>query len=531
MSSHFDKIQQLASALNKTIENEEKMLVSVLAKKASKNAGQFPYDQTIGAMSIVLSRMEENNKIFISRAELKDLYNKSFSRNTRFAEIFKSELGELNKLASSKYAEKHEEGEVATYEGDSVLINALDAVFDNNASLKMYSKKAANKAEKTVMNTFEAWNIRPNHLGVEAGNEKLLIVRADYETPKGLTSVFVPVLLNKEEIVDCDMFVGNSATEEINNTNVKNYLLNNAGLKLNIKAESLLELLSKAAVEQREVSAAELALTRLNAKKANTGEFSGQIIGLELNPEPIKDVEVQKSSEFSSFEKVFESPAGKACVAFGKEKVKMAGNVIARELTSFGFKNPQIAVAKSDKNSVFYSVALDGGRLGFTVPMKMDKITLPNVMLCNGSVMSFNKDEINNLKVENITDYQAAALASPLCDTKPSQLVNEIRAALKAGNYMHAEDALNVLASAGDEKAYAVGLDLFLHGQNVVETEKSTCSNPITSKASQHPICSHTGLPIHKVYQDKMGNCRPLHRRGQEESKEGGFFMNSKVFV
>jgi hypothetical protein len=50
------------------------------------------------------------------------------------------------------------------------------------------------------------------------------------------------------------------------------------------------------------------------------------------------------------------------------------------------------------------------------------------------------------------------------------------------------------------------------------------------SKVSEHSICGHTGLPIHKVFQDKNGNCQPLYRRGMDETYEGASFMNAKIF-
>jgi hypothetical protein len=52
----------------------------------------------------------------------------------------------------------------------------------------------------------------------------------------------------------------------------------------------------------------------------------------------------------------------------------------------------------------------------------------------------------------------------------------------------------------------------------------------VKSSSSEHPVCGHTGLPIHKVYQDDGGNCRPLYRRGMDETYEGASFMNAKIF-
>lgn len=52
----------------------------------------------------------------------------------------------------------------------------------------------------------------------------------------------------------------------------------------------------------------------------------------------------------------------------------------------------------------------------------------------------------------------------------------------------------------------------------------------IKNSTSEHPICSHTGLPVHKVFQDKDGNCQPMYRKGMDETYEGASFMNAKIF-
>lgn len=65
---------------------------------------------------------------------------------------------------------------------------------------------------------------------------------------------------------------------------------------------------------------------------------------------------------------------------------------------------------------------------------------------------------------------------------------------------------------------------------NVKEVEACKCDLLIkNAKNSKHPICGHTGLPINKVYTDKHGNCRPLFRRGQDESFEVGSYMTAKI--
>lgn len=151
-------------------------------------------------------------------------------------------------------------------------------------------------------------------------------------------------------------------------------------------------------------------------------------------------------------------------------------------------------------------------------------------MICNGSPAPFTKESVNQLYVQNQSDFKAAASASPMFDLKPNELIETIKQAMNDENHAKAQDALNVLRSLGDAKIYALGFQAFLQGLGNKKEAQTSCSKPIKTASSSHPVCSHTGLPIHKVYQDKDGNCRPLYRKGMDETYQGGFFMNAKIF-
>src|SRR6202020_487113 len=86
--------------------------------------------------------------------------------------------------------------------GDQVLANALESVFDPSIPLKQYSQAIANRALKSVASTLNIWNLTPAKLSVSDGNQKFLVIQADYETPKGLTSFYVPVETNKNQVAD-----------------------------------------------------------------------------------------------------------------------------------------------------------------------------------------------------------------------------------------------------------------------------------------------------------------------------------------
>jgi hypothetical protein len=533
----LDKIKQLVGSLAKSVDDNERIATPILAAKLAKAVIAYPGDQTIGAMSRVVSKMASNNTLFIRKGELKTLYGKLYSRNTKFAQLFQAELGVTDALATPQIYERDESTkEVNPFQvGDPILANALNSVFDKYTPLKLYSQDLANKALKSVASSLDAWNLRPTSLTVDSGNEKFLVIKADYETPKGVTSFYVPIETRNDRIVEAAVFMGNAGPQELNHTSIKTYLTSLAGQKLKIDGTSILNVLTKAASENRDVSDAEIALTKLTATRQGKSEFfQNQIVGQKMATASAKDVELPKYNEFSSFEEQFTSPYGQASWQFGADKVKTAREHIVRELLGYGHKNPQVTVSKTDEHTIFCSVSLDAGRVGFTVPVKVSegKVVKPSLMLCNGSVSAFSKDGINGLYVSNSSDFKAAAAASPLFGLGTNDLLNNLRTALAEGNSDKAEDALNVLASAGDVKAYATGFQMFKDGLLNVKTASSehTCSKMMKTSSSEHPICTHTGLPVHKVYQDKDGNCRPLYRRGMDETYEGAIFNNSKIF-
>src|SRR6478609_3229080 len=88
-----EKLNQLVGFIAKNMDDNEKLATPVLAAKLAKCVESFPHDQTIGAISTVIDKMALNEKLFIRRADLKSLYNKLYSRNTKFAELFQNELG------------------------------------------------------------------------------------------------------------------------------------------------------------------------------------------------------------------------------------------------------------------------------------------------------------------------------------------------------------------------------------------------------------------------------------------------------
>ena len=302
----IDNMNELIISLAKTIDNNEKIATPKLSVKLAKCLEAYPEDQTIGAMSRVIDKMANNNVIFIKRSELKDLYNKLYSRNSKFSELFSEELGIKKEAKELKLAgEKLEDKNIDSYKyADPILSNALNSVFDKKIPLKLYSEDLAKKAEHKIQRKLNLMNVAALKVQIDNGNDKFLIVKADYETPKGVTSVYIPVEVINNNVSEPNAFVGNGSPEDLTQENITNYIMLNAGNKLKIASANILDALVKANTENRNISGAELALIRLNAsRKTQSDFFDNQIVGLNIEKEARKDVEISKSNEYHHLKK------------------------------------------------------------------------------------------------------------------------------------------------------------------------------------------------------------------------------------
>jgi hypothetical protein len=526
----FNKMQKIVSSLAKSVDDNERLAVPFLNMKLKSLASDYPNDQTIVMVSDVISKLA-NRQMFITRAELRSIYAKMHSGRTKFAELMEDELGKKDELKAPTYAPAHVEPLKNLENTDSVLTNALANAFDNKVQLKSYSKEAAEQAKFMVSLNLDSWNIKASKLEVESGNESFIVVKADYDTPKGVTSILVPVEITKGKALSPSVFMGNTGPQDLNHAKIKEYILSQAGKTLKVNAKDIVKTLSKFANPGTELTNAELAVTKLNATKELGAEF-GQITGLELNPEPKNLViSLPQSAEVGSFAAKFESPLGIAEFKFGKDKVILGKNVVGRQILGFGFNEPKITVMGSDENSIFYAVSLYGGKTSFRVPVKFsaNKALSPDILICNGSISSFNKASINDLLASDEKDTKVSCVTSSMYGLKLSELVDNVRSAMVERNFAKAEDALNILKES-DDKAYQSALVIYVNGLSSKKAEESKCSMVVKSGTSTHPVCGHTGLPLHKTYQDVNGNCLPLYRRGMDETYEGNFFLHSKVF-
>jgi hypothetical protein len=537
-----NELKNTLNVLSKLIDDGEPVLLSPFAEKLASASENYPEDKTIGVMAGIVAKMTEGKKLTISRSEVKSLYNKLYTTNTKFSELFSHELGQVEKLATVKTYDRNQYTEDLSivkeaFEKvvDPSLANALDNAFGN--PVRGYTAKLAETAKSAAAR--ECACVRANaKIEVVSGDETVIITRASWETPKGQTSIFIPVEISYGKVVPPCVFVANAGVQDISRENIEEYIVANTGKKLVISEQLVLKTVKTAqrGSEEDLISDVDLALTKLNAEKEGKAElFANDILYQTVEVEP-KNLTVQtpkyNDNGLESFAKSFDTPIGIANFQFGKEKVNLGRSVVSNKLNQLGIKNHQVSVFACDDDSITYAVAVNDGRLAFRVPLSIQsgKVIDPTIMIAAGSIESFSQEGMRALNTREARDYKTAAVASPLYGLKASELVEIVRVAVGENHYAKAEDALNVLSEAGDSKAYNTAFAAYTSGLgNKKAAEVQKCKMIVKNSSSKHDICGHTGLPLHKIYVDKNGDCHPAYRQGMDDTYEGAYLQNHKI--
>lgn len=536
----------LTRTVNRAVEalhQGEKFPVPVLAVRAEKAAQANPHDVGIVTASNVLKKMASDNKTFISRKELNDIYERLNAPNSKLADLFAEEL-DRKPLQGPTFMRRSdfEDSPVTTdytKVGDSLLINALSTIFDEAPEAKLYSNKDAIKAKQACAAQLLAAGFEPKSVDVFTGQSDFIVCQASYETPKGKSNVLVPVELKEGRALLPTLFLTRFGFVEIAPEALKDHIVSTAGKNFKVDGEKLLNVLASAKYGVLEpVNDVELALMRVNASKETPMEHSINGVLYQQIEDANPNIELPKVAlepEHEAFAKRLVSPAGLAKHMFGDRLVTAGANMLTRKMYEFGFGHTQIAVAGVEDDTIIYSVAVDRAA-GFKVPVKVrdNRVLHPTIAIASGELGEFSKKGLSQLMKEAVVDTRAIAQSSPVYNLKPSELMKQVRDGIAEGNMFKAEDAIDALADVDpDAQKRAIALLIESNNPETIEkvaSEQRGCKMVVGSNTSNHPICGHLNLPLHKVYQDKNGDCHPLYRKGMEETNEGGAtFMFHKI--
>lgn len=521
------------TAFARYLEENEKLSLPLFALKLGQAHRSHPEDYTIGMLNTVVSKMAmKTDKLFISRAEVKDLYEKFYARNNKFAQVFTDELGIVapiaEPLAAAPIETSFEDSMASALEevSDTHLTNALTHAF--GGEYQGYTEAAGKQAVSACRDAMQMYGFNSVKTAVSCGDKGIIVCSASFETPKGTSTVLVPVQMVEKRASFPSVFVGNQGVSEINKSNLFSYLTSEAGKKLSVRPDEVLAASITAQGGADEISDVDLAVLKMNASENTEIPYSApSIMGItveEINPNLILNVPEIKDEAFESLANQFGSELGFASFKFGKETIAAGHRVVRQALSNAGMEIYNLALTSCDDETLNYSVS--NNTVAFKVPVKIEggRAFPPSILICNGSVQALDQETISALSSTSGFDRVASISSSPVYGSKPSELVAAVRSAMAEGNYAKAEDALNVLSECDDEKAYAAGMQAFsaaLGNKEKVIIAPSKCSKIMRTAHSQHDICSHTGLPTHKVFQDKAGNCLPNYRQGMADSQEG----------
>lgn len=541
MSLH--RLNEIINRTAKALYDNEKFATGVLAVRARKLAESNPYDQTAIGMSNFLSKRASSNASFISRSELKDVYNKLYTSGNKFALAFGDELGTTAELLTPKIMQRSASDGAdfvqESYErlADPILSNALNSAFDKSIPFKPYSSETAKSAERSCFHELNRNGLPPKKIQVVAGQPDALICQASYETPKGESQVLVPVEIREKRALLPTVFLAKEGFLDINPKDLELHILATAGKSFQVDVERLLQVVSGVKNGSPEpMNDVERAVMKLAAAKETPANHTVNGILYQEIDKIASEVELpefEQPEEVKDFAAKLTSQSGQAEFLFSKSCVDMGRQLISQALKQFGYGRAQIGISGTNEDTVFYAVAVDS-KGGFKVPVKITnkKPQSPEIILAAGSILPLTQESVSAV-LAGQTDATMVAVASPMYSLKPSDLVTQVRQAMEQNNYVKAEDALNVLREQGDDKAFRVAYELYTAGLrgNLPKTTQSGCKMQYKSASSQHVICAHTNLPIHKVYQDVNGDCQPLYRKNMEESYEGASFLTSKIFL
>lgn len=555
-SNPLEFINAVNDLVNK-IQGTEKFAIPILASKARKGARENPNDQTLNLLANVLTKMDENGKFFITKAEFKNLFSKFASRNTKACEMFCEEIDKIEEEKEKQRAGEPGEDVMGLYgSADSRTANSLSGLWDDNGFINKESDDRsfdpifANQAKMLSLMELSKTGLSPKSINTFCGNDEFIICEASYETPSGESRVLVPVQLSKSGALIPNLFVSAFGIADLKRGALEEHLLNSAGKSFEVNAGQLLKVLGTAGktsflseFEVRALAAQKIVNEKMLSKTASSNmiSFDGPSILKQAvdnyKPENVM-LEMPRSEQTEKFASLLESGVGIAEFSFGKKLVDTGRKIVISKMASFGH-NAQVSVSSCDDDTIIYAVATDtrNGPVGFEVvaDVKGDKINVPAVAAIKDRVFDFTRAGIDEMISTRATDTSAVAKVSPMYALKPSDVMNTLRKAADDGNYKIAEDALMVLSEKVDRETYSKAVSEYMRSLNTknINKEASTkCSCSLIVKTSTHdrPVCGHLNMPLDDVYQNKHGECVPKYRKEMPDTYEGAIFHTSKIF-
>lgn len=498
---NLDKLNELVGSIKKDLGNEQ-FSTAILANKIAASAVANPNDMTLRMMSNVLQKMASDGRPFIQRDQLQGLYKQFYSRNTQADSVLSDELALESKTLKNTYASKSYAKERTS---KSVLSNVYEGILDKEFTPSFYDKKVASHAAALVVEYLDGQGLTAK-AEVINGTPDTILTLASVQTPKGITSFYVPVELSGTVALVPNRFISHYGSADFKFASA--YVLQHTGEQVKVASDVVFNSLLKK--EAKDISKVDLAVAqkRMNDSKAVEAENLKTTIANVAKPAKHK-YSAYVPVDTIAFSKKLATASGSAELEFGSGIVRQAGEAITATLRTMGFKPLALEVAGTSKNTLKFAVKV--ANASFFVPVKVDgdKVFNPQVIINNGNIASFSKDTVNALVRGVLSDSRALNAIASSSTISANDLMTEFKTSIASNNIDRAEEVLGYLqvkSPSGYKEAVALFMDSLSGNTKVADG----CTSYFVGKNSAYPTCNHTGLPMNKVAQDKDGKCYAL---------------------
>lgn len=498
---NLDKLNELVGSLKRNLGNEQ-FSTTLLANKIASSVVANPNDMTLRMMSNVLQKMASNGQNFIERDQLQGLYKQFYSRNTQADSVLSDELALESKTLKNTYAGKSHSVEKTS---KSVLSNVYEGILDKDFTPTFYNKKVAGNAAALVVEYLGGQGLTAK-AEVINGTPDAILTLASVQTPKGITSFYVPVELHGEVTLVPNRFITHYGSADFKFASA--YVLQHTGEQVKVAADVVFSSLLKK--EAKEISKVDLAVAqkRMNEARAREEENLKETMAAASKPVKHKFASYVPVEQVA-FSKKLATASGTAELKFGSNIIRQAGEAISATLKTMGLKPLALEVAGTSDNTLKFAVKV--ANASFFVPVKVDgnKVFQPQVLINNGNIASFSKDTVHALVRGVQADSRALSAIASSSTISANDLMTEFKTSIASNNIDRAEEVLGYLQVKSPER-YKEAVALFMDSLSGISKVADGCTSYFVGKNSAYPICNHTGLPMNKVAQDKHGKCFAL---------------------
>lgn len=448
-------IQEISSLIQKAaaaVNSNEKLALPIVAAKARREAQARPTDTALINASQVLTKMA-SDRTFISRDELRQVVERFGASHSKLSAVFADELGKQAERKPQTFVRDSNEGmsldrDYAKF-ADPILSNALNGAFATTPKEQVYSATDSQRAQRAAYAQLIGIGIEPKDITTFAGREDLIIVQASHETPKGTAFALLPVELREGKAVMPSLFLSRAGFEDLSKEIYQKHIIDTAGKSFKVDGAKLLDVLQRVKKGSQSLcNDVELAAIKVASETGTPAIDQNSLLYAQME-DPHADIQLPKmaATEESKFAETLGKPDGVARFVHGDRVVEAGRAMLVRKFADMGYNSVQVKVDDVEEKKVFYAVAIGTGT-GFKVPVEVSgtMVIPPKVAFAGDMVTAFSKQAIDEVVKSGLGgNKRALATASPCYDMKPTELLDVVKESVAEGNYIRAEDAINVL--------------------------------------------------------------------------------------